>query len=190
MEKTVTTVLGPVAPDQLGIIDAHSHLWISNQELELSGAPVLDQEDLIIEDLREYRNSGGGSQVDCQPGGAGRDGNKLALVSKATDVHVIACTGFHLKRYYPAQENIWSMSADQAAEYFLGEVKQGLEETRHLEPVYPGFIKIAVEEALEKSPKHLMEAAAAASKKTGLLIEMHTDKGSGVVEFVEYFGKQ
>lgn len=188
MDNIVTTVLGPVAADQLGTVDAHSHLWISSQELDIGGASVLDQEDLIIEELREYRNSGGGSQIDCQPGGAGRDGNRLASVSNAAGVHVIACTGFHLKRYYQAQNMIWSMSFDQAVEYFLGEVDYGLEETRHLDPVYPGFIKIAVQETLEKSPRHLMEAAAFASKRTGLLIEMHTERGSRVEDFVEYFG--
>ena len=186
MEKTVTTVLGHVAPEELGITDAHNHLWISKQELEIDGLPVLDQEDRIVEELQEYKQSGGGSQVDCQPGGAGRDGNELVRISEASGVHVIACTGYHLKEYYPIQNKIWSMNLDQAARYFLQEVNQGLEETRNSKPVYPGFIKIAAQETLKKSPKQLIEAAVIASNKTGLLIEMHTEKGSSIEDHVKF----
>lgn len=190
MDNSITTVLGEVGSDQLGITDAHSHLWISQQESAIEGAPVLDREDLIAAELREYRTSGGQSQLDCQTGGAGRDGNVLASLSKASGVHLIACTGFHLERYYPAHNEIWSMSADQAAKHFLNEVDKGLEETRAIGPVYPGFIKIAALESLEKTPRQLMDAALMVSKKTGLMIEMHTEKGSGVEDLLPYISRQ
>ena len=54
-----------------------------------------------------------------------------ASISKASGVHVIACTGFHLQSYYPDDYKIWTMDIDQAVEYFLNEIQEGLEETRH-----------------------------------------------------------
>ena len=189
MSKKVKTVLGEIESNELGITDAHNHLWISKQALEINTAPVLDQRDKINNELVAYRQLGGGSQVDCQPGGAGRDGNHLRFLSKASGVHIIACTGFHLKSYYPEGYKIWKMDIDQAVEYFLNEIQEGLEETRLTEPVFPGFIKIAVGEMLHESPQDLMEAASLASKESGLLIEMHTEKGANVEEFLAFFEK-
>lgn len=44
------------------------------------------------------------------------------------------------------------MDAHQAAANFLAEIKDGLVETRNSDPVYPGFIKIAVRETIKKTP--------------------------------------
>jgi len=187
MSKKVKTVLGEIDKNELGITDAHNHLWISKQAMEISNAPVLDEQENIVNELIAYRQIGGGSQLDCQPGGAGRDGNQLRLISKASGVHVIACTGFHLHYYYPDDYKIWTMDIDQAAEYFLNEIQEGLEETRLVGPVFPGFIKIAVGETLNESPRDLMEAAFLASKESGLLIEMHTEKGASVEDFLTFF---
>ncbi len=187
MEKQITTVQGRVPYKKLGITDAHNHLWISGQDVKAVNAPVLDQQEKIIQELVSYRQSGGGAQLDCQPGGAGRDGVKLLQISKGSGVQIIACTGFHLREYYPEQSAIWQLDTEQAAEYFLSEIIEGLEETRRAKPVFPGFIKIAVRETLEKSPQHLLEAAFVASVTSGLLIEMHTEKGADIEKFVDYF---
>jgi phosphotriesterase-related protein len=190
MGKQVSTVLGLVPPENLGITDAHNHLWISRLDVQEQDLPVLDQQELILAELTSYRQLGGGGQIDCQPGGAGRDGNTLFHLASDSGVQIVACTGFHLKKYYPEGSTLWLLDADQAADYFLGEIRAGLEETREYTPVFPGFIKIAVQERLENSPRHLMEAACIASRESGLSIEMHTEKGAGVEDFVNYFSAQ
>ncbi len=187
MQKQITTVQGRVPYKKLGITDAHNHLWISGQDVKAENAPILDQQEKIIQELVSYRQLGGNAQLDCQPGGAGRDGVKLLQISKGSGVQIIACTGFHLREYYPEQSTIWQLDTEQAAEYILSEIKEGLEETRQAIPVFPGFIKIAVRETLEKSPQHLMAAAFVASATSGLLIEMHTEKGAAIEDFVDYF---
>jgi phosphotriesterase-related protein len=187
MAKKVITVLGPVSPEELGITDGHNHVWISQQKAPAENAPVLNQPDKILAELKAYRQLGGGSQVDCQPGGCGRDGNKLKWLSEQSGVHVIASTGLHLQEYYPPDAEIWQMDTDQATHYFLDEIENGLMETRRdNRPVFPGLIKIAVRESLNESPLHLVEAAVQASKQTGYLLEMHTQKGQSVEEFLEF----
>lgn len=187
MDKKVITVLGRCSPDKMGITDAHSHIWIAPQEVPIPGAPVLDEQEAIINELTAYRQKGGGAQVDCQPGGAGRDAQKLSLISRQSKVKIVACTGFHLEKYYQENNRIWKMNSNQAADYFLSEIKDGLDGQEQKETIYPGFIKIAVNKSLEESPKQLLEAAIAVSNETGYLIEMHTEKGAGIEEFINYF---
>lgn len=188
MPPQIMTVLGPQTPGELGITDAHNHLWISEQDVLTKNAPVLNQEVQIQRELTDYKKAGGGTQLDCQPGGAGRDGNKLHQLSAASGVKIIACTGFHLRDYYPHNAKLWDLDGDQAADFFLDEINTGLDETRNApSTVYPGFIKIAVRDSIDKSPVPLLKAAAFASRQSGYMIEMHTEKGINAEKFVDYF---
>jgi phosphotriesterase-related protein len=188
MDKQLISVLGPIAPADMGITDAHNHLWISAQENQVEGAPVLDHEGDILTELQSFRSAGGGGQIDCQPGGSGRNGNHLRTLAEKSGIHIIACTGFHLKRYYPAGYKTWSLNAAEAASYFMAEIEEGLEETRDSEKVvYPGFIKLAVRDTVAESPLELIEAAAQASIESGYALEMHTERGSGVEDFINLF---
>jgi len=190
MKKHLTTVLGAVAPKEFGITDAHSHVWISPVENAVEDAPVLNLFDPILAELKDYREAGGDGQVDCQPHGCGRDGRKLRLLAEQSGLHIVANTGFHLREYYPADAALWQMDRDEAADFFLGEIRDGLVETRQEQrPVYPGFIKIAVRATLESSPLHLVEAAVQASLESGLAIEMHTQQGQGITDFLDLFSR-
>ena len=184
----ITTVTGQIAPEELELTDGHNHMWITGQKVPASDAPVLDQPAEILAELITYREAGGRSQVDCQPIFAGRDGNRLRWLSLESGVQIVACTGFHLQRYYPEEAPIWNMDGDQAYQLLSNEIKNGLQETRDSETgvVFPGFIKIAVEETLEKSPKHLVEAAVHASMDTGCLIELHTEKGQDIEAVTDF----
>jgi predicted metal-dependent phosphotriesterase family hydrolase len=194
MQPRVMTVTGPLAPEQMGITDAHSHLWIAPVAGAAPGSPVLDGQAAIQQELLEYREAGGRSQIDCQPGGCGRDARRLHSLALESKVQVVASTGFHLRRYYPPEAPLWLMDEDQAAAYFMDEINAGLRETRGVDEarangpvVYPGQIKIAVRESLGSSPLRLMEAAAQASLETGYAISMHTEKGFGVDQFLDFF---
>ena len=209
------TVLGPVAPEALGVVDAHSHLYIAPVPGGAADAPVLTEVEGVARELIGFRQMGGGAIVDCQPGGCGRDGRVLRELSARTGIHVIAATGFHRRVYYPASAPLFGMSAEAARDYFLDEIRDGLEETRSVEPspnsspggrgslpsprpsprgrggeavVYPGIIKIAAEATLDACPLPLFEAAAAVCKETGYAIEMHTERGAAVEELLAFFG--
>ena len=123
MDKQVITVLGPVAPLEMGITDAHNHLWISPLECIAPDAPVLNQQEAIVAELKAFKQVGGGGQIDCQPYGCGRDGNRLRELAQASDVRVVANTGFHLREYYPIDFEIWQMDEEQAYDFFEKEIK-------------------------------------------------------------------
>lgn len=186
--QRVMTVMGSRSPQELGTTDAHSHAWIESVE----GAPleglIHDDEEGICNDLIEFCSHGGTTLIDCQPGGCGRNGNKLRAISQMSGVNIVACTGFHLRRYYPQDTELWEMSPEEAQAFFIDEAHSGLIESQDTDdPVYPGFIKIAAEASVGASPMGLFGAAAEVSRETGLAIEMHTEKGAAVEDFLSFF---
>ena len=140
--------------------------------------PVLDDEHAIASELIAYREAGGGTIIDCQPGNCGRDGRILKRLAQTSGVNIVACTGFHLRRYYPSNHPFFDLPAEAACQHFVDEITERLAETDETDPVRAGFIKIACEDSLDKSPLNLIEGAVAASQETGATIEVHTEKGS------------
>lgn len=188
MSAIIQTVLGPISPDALGVTDGHSHLWIEPVVGADPAAPILQDQPAIISELTAYRRAGGGGVVDCQPGECGRNGRYLPTLSRVSGIHIVACTGFHLRRYYPPDASLWQMDAETAAALFISELTVGLRETQKMgEVVRAGFLKIAGEESLAKTPRHLLEAAAIVCKATSCAIEMHTERGTAVEEFLRFF---
>jgi predicted metal-dependent phosphotriesterase family hydrolase len=186
--RLVMTVQGPIKFEQLGLTDAHNHVWISAIDGVDGKLPVLDQYDLILKELVEYRQSGGASILDCQPGGCGRDGNKLLELSSASGVNIIACTGFHKKIYYPADYWLWKADAQKVSDYLYAELQQGLAETLDsLAVVKAGFIKIALEASWSECPQAAFEGAALTASKTGSVVEVHTEKGTLAEKACIYF---
>lgn len=184
------TVRGPVPYEQLGITDAHNHVWIDSVPGVDPQAPVLNQFDLILRELNEYHQSGGKTLLDCQPGGSGRDGNRLLALSKASQVNLIACTGFHRKKYYPENHWFWEQNAQTVCDYLCSELEQGLDETLNtVSPVKAGFIKIALESIWTDSPQAAIEGAASAALKTKALIEIHTERGALAEKACVYFSE-
>lgn len=188
VQPYVRTVLGQIPQNELGFVDAHSHTWIDIVEGTDPTVPHLNDEEIILAGLEAYSSAGGSAIVDCQPGYCGRNGNKLARHAALSGVSIVACTGFHRHQYYGSEPGPWEMSTQEAGDFFLDEIENGLLETRSAHRVVkPGFIKIAAEKTLAESPQALFEAAARACISTGLIIEMHTERGADVEGFLAFF---
>ncbi len=184
----VFTVLGPVAPAELGVVDAHSHVWIEPVPGADPNAPVLFDATAVIRELRQFRAAGGSAVVDCQPGGCGRNGRMLQRLALQGGVHLVACTGFHRRRYYPPNTSLWQMTTADAAALFVSELTFALTETSlEPQPLRAGFIKVAGEATLAETPQQLLAAAAEACRATGCAIQMHTEKGAAVEQFLRFF---
>jgi phosphotriesterase-related protein len=177
--------------DRLGITDAHNHVWIDPIPGVAEGSPVLNQFELILDELAVYKQRGGGTILDCQPGGCGRDGNKLLELSKASEVNILACTGFHRKKYYPANHWLWGADAQIVHDYLKAELERGLAETLETpSPVRAGFIKIAMEATWMECPQAALEGAAFVAHQTNALLAIHTEKGSLAEKACIYFSDQ
>jgi 5-phospho-D-xylono-1,4-lactonase len=186
--RPVITVQGPLPYRSLGITDAHNHTWISPVRGAEPDSPVLNQFDPILKELTEYRERGGQTLLDCQPQGSGRDGNQLLALSKGSGVNLIACTGFHRKKYYAPDHWLWDAGAQEISDFLCSELHHGLIETlKTASPVRAGFIKIALEATWAKCPHAALEGAAGAASKSRALVEIHTEKGALAEKACVYF---
>ncbi len=189
---TVMTVTGPMTPAELGVTDAHSHLWVSPARGVVSGAPHVTDTTAVAGQLAAFRRAGGHTIVDCQPLFCGRNAAKLLTFATACGVAVVAATGFHRRLYYRGIDSIpWRCSLQQASEIFMHELMVSTVETASSgHPVRAGFIKVACEETLAGSPMGLLDAAAEASLRTGAAIEVHTQRGADADRIFAFFERR
>lgn len=183
---TIQTVTGPIAVDEVRLADAHAHVWIEPPEgVAPEAALRLHDAEAIRAELNDFYSAGGTILIDCQPGGCGRNGNRLAELARATGVHITATTGFHQQKYYPPEHWLWSASAEEAASYFIEELTVGMRETGNT--IRATTIKVGYEGVISGQTRILMEAAAEASRRTGALLLFHTERGKGVEALVPFF---
>jgi len=188
IQRPVMTVRGLLPFEKLGITDAHNHVWIEPVPGADPNAPILDQFDLILQELIEYREYGGATLLDCQPGGCGRNGNKLLALSMESGINLIASTGFHRKKYYPENYWLWVASPQKVSDYLCSELEIGLDETLETpSPVRAGFIKIALEAIWKNCPQAALEGAASAALTTKALLLIHTEQGALAEKASLYF---
>lgn len=186
--KGIQTVQGEISHEAMGITDTHNHVWIEPVQGADPTSPVLNQFDPILKELLSYKAAGGSTIMDCQPGDCGRNASFLAELSGLSGVNIIACTGFHRRKYYSPGSRVFSLTSEKAAAGFEAELLEGTEETLGTpDPVRAGFIKIALEAAWADCPQSLLEGTAEAALKTGAVIQIHTEKGALAEKVVVFF---
>lgn len=90
--STVRTVLGDIRPEELGVCDAHDHLFLRSPQL-----PGQELDDLFATraELTAFRAAGKAAVVQWTPYGMGRRAADLPGLSRATGVHLVCATGLH-----------------------------------------------------------------------------------------------
>ena len=88
----VRTVLGDVPAAELGVCDAHDHLFFRSAQL---AGQELDDADAAVGELSAFAALGGRAVVQWTPFGLGRRADLLAGVSRAAGVAVIAAAEAH-----------------------------------------------------------------------------------------------
>lgn len=171
MSAAVRTVLGDVAPADLGVCDAHDHLFLSSPALpgeELSDVAAAHTE------LAAYAALGGAAVVQWTPRGMGRHLADLPELSRRTGVHVVAATGMHQARHYPDP----IPGYDRLAELFVHELTAA--------PVRAGMVKVAgAYHGLDAHARHVLAAAAEAHHATDAPIGVHLEAGTGALDVLD-----
>lgn len=180
----VQTVRGAVDPGDLGFTLPHEHTkcslwWIENRwdYWELIG-----DEPRINEELGAYKTLGGGAVVDVTPVGIGRDLERLARLSQATGLHIVAGAGWYRQAYYPAEARIDRRSIDDLADEIVQEFVDG--------PVRPGIIgEIGTDKPwVTAQEERVFRAAARAALRTGASVTTHavqSDVGLAQLDILE-----
>jgi phosphotriesterase-related protein len=187
MPHVVRTVLGDIPSDQLGVTYMHEHLIIDSPIVAKDFPHIhLPSESEAIEEVGLCRAAGVQTMVDCMPTGAGRSAVKLAAISKATGMNIIATAGLHTDRYYLPTDELEIMATEKLAQVFIKDIQVGMEGTEFK----AGQIKVVTSGSLIKDrDKRLFEAVAIAHQETGAPIISHCEHGKGALEQINLFNK-
>lgn len=198
MPSYVQTVLGPIAPDQIGVTMMHEHLladatvlyeepttasdkFMSRQPITIETVNWLRYHytnhgdnlqqgdvDVAIDEVMKFKQEGGGAMVDCTVTGMSPDPEGLAKISMATGIHVVAATGFYIQPSHPNE--VSSMSQEGLAALMVKEITQGMNGTS----VKAGIIgEIGCSWPMHPDERKVVGASAIASRKTGAAISIH-----------------
>ncbi|MGW2602504.1 phosphotriesterase family protein [Streptomyces klenkii] len=173
MGPVVRTVLGDIPASELGVCDAHDHLFLRSPRLP---GQELDDPEAAGAELRAFRALGGQAVVQWTPRGMGRRRAALAALASATGVHVVAATGLHQAVHY-AQEYL-ERDRDRLAELFVRDLTEG--------PVRAGLVKVAGGfHGLDAHARRVMAAAAQAHHATGAAVAVHLELGTGAMDVLD-----
>jgi len=172
------TVLGDLDPAQLGVTDAHDHLFFRSPLLP---GQELDDAEAAAAELQAFADLGGATVVQWTPAGMGRRADDLAALAGRTGVNVIAATGAHQAAHYePARLD--ELTAD-LADRFVDEITGGIAGS---DGIRAGFIKVAGEfHHVDDHGRRTMTAAAEAHRATGAPIAVHLELGTGAIDVLD-----
>jgi phosphotriesterase-related protein len=187
MPHVVRTVLGDIPSDQLGVTYMHEHLIIDSPIVAKDFPHIhLPSESEAIEEVGLCRAAGVQTMVDCMPTGSGRSAVKLAAISKATGMNIIATAGLHTDRYYLPTDDLEIMDPEKLAQVFIKDIQVGMEGSEHK----AGQLKVVTSGSVIKDrEKRLFEAVAIAHQVTGAPIISHCEHGTGALEQINLFNK-
>ena len=197
-DRKCVTVTGSLPAEQLGFCQSHEHLLLrKGQSFLVNEALWQDEPEKSLAELKMYRGAGGSALVDAQPVGCGRMAEELRQISQASQVHVIASTGFHKLVFYPENHWIFNWPAGQLADLFVRELTEGMyEDGDDKEPgeqtsVLAGQIKTALDtEGLTSRYERLFGAAADAAKKTGAPVMIHVENQADPIALFRFFAAE
>ena len=194
----VQTVLGPIAPEDLGVTMTHEHLlssfdgvsevpveasergkyeapfsidilgWIHHGQGANKDNSKLDDIPTIIAEVGLYKEFGGSALVDATSLGLGRDPVGLTRISRATGVHVIMGSSFYVGVTHPADMD--ERSEESLTEQIAGDVLRGVGNTG----IKAGIMgEVGCTWPLRPTERKVLRATARAQRLTGAPILIH-----------------
>ena len=179
----VRTVLGDVEAHELGFTMPHEHILTNPQGEGTKNNPDhhLDSIPLGIKALEEFKEAGGGCIVETTPQSWGRNAKGMVEVSRASGVHVIACTGYICEEHGMEPE-VSDMSIDDLARKMIDDVTVGMDGT----DIKAGWCKAGTAyNHITPNEEKQLRAAARAASKTGVCMHTHTTAGTMGIEQIE-----
>lgn len=168
--ERVMTVLGPIAPEQMGVTLSHDHLLVDGWGIRELYDAILDDEELAVREAARYKAAGGGTICDPTNVGLRRDPAALKRISERSGVHVVMGAGWYRERVYP--DYVLEELPDQLADRLVSELVDGVDGTG----VKPGFVGEIGTERHHVTPaqERVFRAAGRAHRRTGVPIMTHT----------------
>jgi phosphotriesterase-related protein len=212
----VQTVLGPIAPDAMGVTLPHEHLLIDFQVMfveptaasdkALAGQPVslenlgwvrqnynanLDNLRLLDERTAEdeitlFKRAGGQTVVDPTNASLARDPRALARIARATGLNIVMGAGYYVSAAHPPDMD--RRSVDTIAREIVADVTTGVGETG----VKSGLIgEIGCTWPWTDNERKVVRAAVIAQRETGAPLMIHPGRSERApMEIAEFVQKE
>lgn len=175
--RAVRTVLGDIPAEELGVCDAHDHLFFDSPRLP---GQELNSRSAARAELDAFRTQGGDAVVQWTPYGLGRRAADLPPLSREAGVHVVAATGLHQDVHYDGAT--LDGLRHRLAEVFVAELTVGIATSG----VRAGLVKVAGGfHALDAHARWTMTAAAEAHHATGAPVAVHLELGTGALDVLD-----
>ena len=185
----VLTVTGLLPVSELGVTDAHDHLFLSSPAL--AGQEIEDA-DKVTAEVLDAQRSGIASIVELTPIGLGRKPALMREVARTTGVHVVGATGYHRDAHYPAGHWVYDASEELLRDRMVADIERGmhpndwLDQSTALDEARAGVIKMGASyQRVSKHERKRLEAAVQAALRTGVAIVCHTEVGTAADEIID-----
>jgi phosphotriesterase-related protein len=181
--SAITTTLGLLAADELGVILPHEHVFVDLRTWDQPGYAEADPAGVVAlmgPEIDRARAAGVTAIVECSTVGVGRRADIDLAVSRATRFPLVVPTGIYREPWVPAWAHEWT--EDVLADWMLGELSGEIEGTG----VRAGWIKLSAgDDGLTATESKILRAAARAAKATNSVIGSHTIRGAVVRDQLE-----
>jgi phosphotriesterase-related protein len=199
MADQIVTVLGPIAPEELGATLSHEHLlfdlralwerppperaYLADAEPTLENRAdiardlyysrptlFLDDPAIAIEEAARFKAAGGRSIVDLTTIGLAPDPEALVSISTATGLNVVAGAGYYRAKTLPADD--LDLSVEALVDQLEGWVRAGMYGTN----VRAGLLgELGTASPIRPFEERQLRAAARVQRSTGVAINVHPD---------------
>lgn len=201
----ITTVLGTIAADKLGVTMAHEHIllditpyftppgstdgqWLAHSPLTLenigwirqhwmSSYPNLrlDEEQVAIAELVRYSSAGGNALIDATVIGIGRDPDGLKRIAQATGLHIVMGTGYYVDLLHPPY--VATASEQDLSKVMERELTVGVGDTS----IRAGFIgEVGTSYPITDNEVKVLRASARVANTTGCALLVHPGRHPSV----------
>ncbi len=198
MKGMVHTVLGPVAPEDLGRTSTHEHFlldftlvfapptaageqfrayepvtmenlgWVNYDPMRSYDNLITIDENEAIQEGILFRRAGGKTIVDTTSVGINRDPLALARISRATGVNVVMGSGYYIGMVHP--NNMDDKTETEIADEIISDIRKGVGGSG----IKSGIIgELGCSLPLSPNERKVLRAGAQAQQETGAAITIH-----------------
>lgn len=194
----VTTVLGEISENSLGVTSSHEHIFIDmrccvditgnepdcfgdrismDNRAEVFADPYAILDNALLEgvgdavaEMEYFKKWGGQTIIDCTPDEIGRDPLALKEVSERSGVNIVlGCGHYYHKAHFPYVKDA---SISQLADEMRKDILVGIGDT----DIRAGIIgEIGTSAVMSDDEKKVLRAAGIVGAETGKAIHIHTD---------------
>ena len=188
--RGVRTVLGDIAPGDLGPTDYHEHLF---QSTPLLPGEDLDDESASAEEAQALRQSGAAAMVEATPTGLGARPEAVARIAQVSGLHIVHTTGLHREAHYGEADPLRAAHEGALRTIFERDLLEGMCNgsgepalAPDGSPVRAGLLKAGIGLwSMSSFERRVLAAVAAVSSQWSAPVMVHLEHGSAAHEVLD-----